>query len=279
MTEVSSAKISNFCKGTALADIGAGQEGYANAIIDTDGNVIWAMDTDGKMVAENFFDGKEVTKISSFFNVLPSERDTYYGYFPVEFSVDDYEYTGTYIGILDSSGEWVVEPSVPSHSYAWMLQDYGIVTNAYIFDYAEGNVQYFSGDADEDSTAEEEQDTLRESKEREFFFLQHNNLIFSGDTDISLDFERDITGFYDQNGNLVINLSSYNIVNYPEFTGGYAILEIENEQGSNYLTVIDTSGEEMFSSVKDNGHGALSEGIFFMENDKNGYFMGGMVKK
>ena len=272
MTQVSGPKISNFCKGTALSYIGTENEDYANAIINAKGEVVWSIEENGDEAVNKFFSGTDVTEISSFFCVADKDVE-YKGYFPVEFEVDSFDYTGTYIGILNSDGEWVVEPTTPSHGYAWTLQEYGIVTNTYIFDYMSGAAKYYSGDTDEDSTADEEREIYMNELQREWYFLQHDNFIFSESNDIEVDFERNQEGFYDKDGNFVIDLSGYLLRENPEFVDGYAILEIENEQGGKYLTVIDSSGTQMFEPIKDTGHGELSEGIFFMENGENGYFM------
>jgi hypothetical protein len=61
------------------------------------------------------------------------------------------------------------------------------------------------------------------------------------------------TGFYDINGNLVIDLSEYTVVHsargrmmVPAFSGGYCPLVLQNAQGAHFYTVIDKTGRFLF---------------------------------
>ena len=79
---------------------------------------------------------------------------------------------------------------------------------------------------------------------------------------------RTTPGFYIMTGEMVIDLSNYNIVSYlpdPEFNEGYALLEIENEQESRYYTIIDLHGNEMFAPKKAIEHGALRCGYYWAD--------------
>ncbi|MCL1805269.1 MAG: hypothetical protein FWG28_04615 [Clostridiales bacterium] len=59
---------------------------------------------------------------------------------------------------------------------------------------------------------------------------------------------RDVQGFFDIEGNQVIDLSEYTIgSNFrPEFSDGYCLLLLRNPQGSPYYTIIDRTGNFMF---------------------------------
>lgn len=272
MVESPSYSISNFCNGSALAHVGIDDGDSADSIIDEKGNVIWSITKEGASAATEFFSDVEVTDISSPFRVTYDtsnafDADRYYGYFPIEFSIESFDYTGTYIGILNGKGEWVVEPTTKSHTYAWSLDEHYIVTNTYLFDYSSGEVEYFGADADDDSVANEKCDELREKLTKKGELADHNGLIFENNTD------EEKVGFFNEKGKLVIDLSNYNLRSSPEFVDGYALLEIQNKQYSDYLVVIDSSGNEMFEPIKDNGHGDLSEGIFFTYDNENGFFM------
>jgi len=61
-------------------------------------------------------------------------------------------------------------------------------------------------------------------------------------------------GFYDIDGNLVIDLSQYNIQATPEFTDdGYCLLTMANPQGDQFYTIIDTHGNMNFEARPQEG--------------------------
>lgn len=263
MAESPSCAISNFYSGAALAHVGMDDSDYADSIIDPKGNVIWSIRKEGAEAAKQYFPKEEVTKVQSPFCV---DKDTYHGYFPVEFSIDSFDYTGSSIGILNAKGEWIVEPTAQSRSVSCDLADYFIAADTFIFDYASDKATYFDGNANTDSDIEEKRQRLIDNLTEKGYLAEHDGLIYKNSL-------QNAAGFYDEHGNLIIDLSKYNLADSPEFTDGYALLAIHNQQRSSYLTIIDTSGKEMFKPLKDNGHGDLSEGIFFMEDENGGYFM------
>lgn len=250
----------NFYDGTALAYIAYPDakdttntvNKYANSIIDKQGNIIWSVEKEGWEEAEKYFTDTEVTGVSG----ITALEYGYYGYMAVEYKVDSYDYTGSYVGILDSDGKWVVEPNKPCEDIGFdgpfKNSEKYCVTSAFAVDYETGEVIMLEEGADPG--------TVADAIETEKFFADHNGLIF----DLG---PNDQDGFYDQSGNFVIDLYAMGARSEedPVFVDGYAIIELENEQESRYLTVIDTAGNQMFDPIKNTGHGALSEGKFFWE--------------
>jgi len=70
-------------------------------------------------------------------------------------------------------------------------------------------------------------------------------------------YDWNIRGFFDINGNIVIDLSQYKgVLNDPVFDGDYCALILTNEQKSKFYTVIDKTGKFMFEpkSISDLGN-------------------------
>lgn len=58
-------------------------------------------------------------------------------------------------------------------------------------------------------------------------------------------------GFVDQSGIPLISLDvKLNVTNYPVFRGEYALLELENQGGETFITLLDKSGEFAFEPIK-----------------------------
>jgi len=81
-------------------------------------------------------------------------------------------------------------------------------------------------------------------------------------------------GFYDIDGNLVIDLSEYNLQfsTPPVFSGGYCLLELKNDQYSCFFTLINKAGEFMFEPKPYTGyvkHDAGSIILFDLNENEN----------
>lgn len=59
----------------------------------------------------------------------------------------------------------------------------------------------------------------------------------------------EINGFFDKTGNCVI-VTDLNISNYPAFLGEYVLLEITNEAGVKFVTLMDKKGNMLFEPIK-----------------------------
>ena len=84
-------------------------------------------------------------------------------------------------------------------------------------------------------------------------------------------------GFYDITGNLVIDLSNLKLLKQPIFYGGYAIIEMENEAGVSFVTVIDKSGNFCFEPIEGNtifeDMKYVKDNIFIMQNKNDDLIM------
>lgn len=254
--------LTNYCNNTALAYVlypdakysVTTAEDYANTIINKKGEIIWSVEKEGWEEAEKFFPNAEVTAVhgaTPFTSGNTANRKIipYSGYMAVEFEIDSFEYTGSYIGLLDSTGKWVIEPTTPCEGlYTTFVhtENYGL-TGRWLYRY--DTMEKISINPSTDPRDVESEIA------NEIYLSEHDNLIWHiGNPN----------GFYDASDNIVINTEAMGAVGTDAvFEDGYAIIDLENEQESKYLTVIDTTGKQMFSPIKNSGHGNLSEGKFY----------------
>lgn len=219
-------------------------------IINKTGEIIWSIEENGMKIANELWGSGNVTKVEILFDNEEDADEEYFGYTFVKFYIDSYELTAEMTGILDPEGNWYLEPvdyfvfnsyeECGIYNYSG-TKLYNILTNEFAED-------HFTGDYDK------WYDTYHAER--------HNGLIFDG-------WSSDHNFFYNLDGKEVINLSRYTLISYaddPEFNEGYALLEIENEQGSHYYTIIDTNGKEMFPPQKGVEHGELRCGYYWVDN-------------
>ncbi len=57
-------------------------------------------------------------------------------------------------------------------------------------------------------------------------------------------------GYYNENFELVIDLSEYNVNSASEFVDGCAVLEVTNPNGANFAIVIDEKGNQLFDPIE-----------------------------
>lgn len=81
-------------------------------------------------------------------------------------------------------------------------------------------------------------------------------------------YDKELQGFTDDSGNIIIDCSGYNISCTPKFHNGYCVLPIKNPDGADYITVIDADGNQLFAPIKNNESdatdGCVSDGFFVM---------------
>jgi len=92
-----------------------------------------------------------------------------------------------------------------------------------------------------------------------FYYQSNNTVTASQFSKGSINYRQ---GFYNINGDLVIDLSDYIIDSsynnpLPEFTDGYCLLSLNNPQGTRFFTIIDKNGNQMFEPIY-NANSALS---------------------
>lgn len=80
--------------------------------------------------------------------------------------------------------------------------------------------------------------------------------------------------FCNYSGEIIIDLSNeyHNVQNKPTFSNGYALIIFKNDAGTNYYTIIDSTGKRTIEPQK---YGTKNDYITKIESDnlKNGYFM------
>lgn len=251
--------ISNFYNDTAATqlDVSAQFSGYADSIINAKGEIVWSMVDEESSIGKKYFSNVDSWSWHPFFRCKRNEMDLYQGYLPIEFTVDSFDYSGNLVGIIDSSGKWAVEPTKVTSGWNSITDSYIAVAN-FAIDYSTGDVITFEESGNE-------REIKLEEIENKAYFKKHDGLKF--------DYFAEPQGFYDEQGNCVIDLSNYNLELESEFNDGFAVVNIQNENGSDYLIVIDTKGNVSAGPLKNEGHGQMSEGFFWSENGESGYFM------
>lgn len=210
-----------------------------------------------------------------------------FGMIVVRRNLNTFQLTETQIGTIDNKGDWQV-PLKGNEKFATnatsldhylsigdgMLRINGVLFNAFtgeLFEYEKDinliNVGWTT--------------TKRFEKGYGIFISREDDSIFATDTsgntrEIVADVYSDIgeyrdglfflsktgmhkQGFYDIDGNMIVDLSTYSIVYnyslekffydspaYLAFSDGYCLLLLSNDQGSRFFTVIDKTGNFMF---------------------------------
>ena len=235
-----------------------------NRLINKEGVTIWSVENEGRTEGERLFGSGNVESVEM---LSFGDENKFFGKVFVQYRIESFEWSGTKTGVLDSDGSWQLEPVEMAETssfyngpfYDLMIEETWGCYNILNGEFAPG------GHIGEESNEEQV-----EKWRREYLTSMHSGLMF--------DYGQN--GFIDVDGNLKIDLSKYTLVSYeddPVFNDGYCFLHIENDQGSNYTTIIDTSGKEMFAPVQEFGHGELSQGLFSIgDTDGTTFFDFGM---
>ena len=81
-------------------------------------------------------------------------------------------------------------------------------------------------------------------------------------------------GFVDQHGTPVVNLDvSLNITNLPIYRGDYALVELENEVGETFVTLLDKTGKFAFEPIKGEVWNDLMGRTYRGELEGNQYYI------
>jgi len=226
-------------------------------IIDKSGNVVFPKD-----------DGYEYRIV-----------DSYGNYHFVTRHINTFEKTEDQIGIVDNAGNWVLEPTPDLEIYKSSLSiGYGGIGNVSYKgnDYYDAHLNEFFKKPNKVTSTDDWEDkkinnlelirrTLPSLYADDLYFfraynkdysLKGTNMLYISYFDdpnfdlTKLGFNNSVTGFYDQNKELVIDLSSYND---PEaiggFSNGYCSLSLKNPQNSPFWTIIDKKGNKMFEPI------------------------------
>jgi len=266
-----------FANGVAVVD--------GDKIIDKQGNIVWSAKKDGVNFIKNAWGEDSVANIE--FYMYPQTESyyypmsdfhsfidhitlpEYYGYVVMKAAVDSYEFTADLLGIIDYNGKWVIDPQKDRYDFASddpVNGKNGIILIDNFFYNMVTNEKYYV----DDYYGAIDKETL--SFIMKNYFAEHNGLMYMEKSlDSYSNEETRKAGFYNSEFKLKIDLSKYSkIYNNPEFNDGYAILDLANEQGSWYYTVIDTNGNEMFKPRQFENHENIKCGYYWVYS--KGYF-------
>lgn len=238
----------HFYNGVSLVD--------ERALVDKNGNVIWSISDGYDYAKQRWGDAIEEVKVCYAYGV--DYGKDFFGKIFVHFFVNSYEFTGDYMGILDSSGNWILEPAEGYKE----VRSYEYGKNG-IFEFRTsfgGYPDYLFYNAITDDKIKGLDESVLEQWKREYYCSTHDGLIYE---------ERGGNGYFcDVDGNEVINLSGYNIhANWVEFSSGYALLPILNESGYEFFTIIDRDGNELFDpKSRDNEPEGMMNGFYRIGN-------------
>ena len=225
-------------------------------LIDKTGKVVWSVGEQGTQEAERLFGANTVDSIQ----VVQGLE----GYILVLFNIESFEFSGMKLGVLDYELNWFLNPTDERCSfggYSFVVNDaiglYHFVHNADIT-YYNMVINDFGGGLF---------GPPRDWTENIQISLSKDGLVYKhevGSFNVTLD-----RGFYNANGEKVIDLLSYDIPSQfaPIFTDGYSVLTMANDQGSLYMTVINKQGEQMASPIKYQAHGNIANGLFWAKNE------------
>lgn len=238
-------ELTGFADGVALVN--------NEALVNTQGQAVWSVDGDGWVVAEELF-GEGNTQ-----DIGMMDGGYFMGVAFVWFSIDTFEETATYYGILGSDGNWIQEPTKDLKMPEYIGEGlYHLKTpdeTGYYNDYA-----FFSPKAKKVTKDRDEAYSWSDE------YIEEN---YSG-----LVYDEKSGGFCNTAGDLVLDLSEYDLRDDPEFHNGYCVLNIKNKQSSSYFTVIDPSGNRMFEPKKEVIHEEfVSDGLLRVKDDDEIYFL------
>lgn len=275
----------DFCKGIAIVN--------GNTIINKNG-----------VILNNVFDGKYNYEILS--NISIGIFGKFEGYVFVRVVVDTFEKTENRIGVIGPDGEWYIEPTnqladshaiYPCPSYfgegMYLIEDGPLNSGvSYFLDINSKKIVEIDRLTSDYLTFENGWliDPLRyqyvaiSNKDGNVYTiypkLNDGNVISTaGKYRDGLFYGTDLYAkeghFYDIYGDMAIDLSKYKIKHIafkhdePYFSNGYCFLEIVNDQGSEWFTIIDKQGNFMFEPRKIVEHGEISEGLVFLNMSNN----------
>lgn len=223
-------------------------------LVNDQGEVVWSAEKEGINYVNEMWGEGTSRGISLMFD--EDEGEEYFGYTYARFYIECFEFTGSVTGVINPDGSWRITPNEEFYKGSYKEAGFYWCPSSGVDCY---NIIYNTGISNQYSERYKE---YYQSVVAEYELEKHDGLIFKWKS------YPDTSGFYNAEGEEVIDLSKYNIDKYdePEFYEGYALLEIENDQGYDYYTIIDSSGNEMFSPQKAVEHGALRYGYYWVDD-------------
>lgn len=199
-----------------------------------------------------------------------------------QYTTNTIDKTATLCGILDKSGNWRIKPS-SDFGAANGNENFGIFALG-------GNMLetakiWYDANTHEKfafTKFEYEKRMVKADYSEGLIFLpgldgkrvslpDSNNSYATSDVSASdFGFHENGQGFYDENGNRVIDMSVHNGIPIGKFSGGYCTVELTNPQGNTFYTIIDKTGKQMFEPTSQK-IGEVHNGLAIIsENNKTG---------
>lgn len=243
---------SNFYNGVAQMD---------DRLIDKHGNTIWSKE-DAYAYGDSVW-GPGNTRDVFIYPIYEDNDRRYYGYTSLYLTVDCFDFSGSAYGIIDSQGNWLVEPVRDKSGY--LQGEFGVfrpdgysVYNAMTGEYAQF------------PETDESYDAYNETYRK---WVLHNEAILEGGLTLRLENEYEnvpTTGFYDENGELKVDLSEYDVEAYTNrgtFYNGCRSLRISNAEGGSFYTIFDMEGNRVLYPIREWFHGPFTGEYFVRYND------------
>ena len=227
-------------------------------VIDKAGKVVWSVEEDGIPYADEHWGMENVRKVSIVHknidgvnylgnDIVPCIEADFFGKVQVVFSIDTWDYTGDVTGFLNPDGTWYMEPTqLRGHGLTYREDGvYSTYDEDSILN--DGNYNVLTGELVwRDDEPKMTYDERIDGWKLAYRLARHDNLewVFRGSLNS--------TYFADASGEAAIDLSAYtlNVPPYPAFGDGYCTMVVENHEGSEYYTVLDTTGARMFEPRK-----------------------------
>ncbi|MCM1046724.1 MAG: hypothetical protein NC417_14565 [Candidatus Gastranaerophilales bacterium] len=239
----------HFAQGVSLLEDGVTDEAF---LINTSGDVVWSKEK-GISDIEAIYGAGSVESIEVDcrrlvqLGLFLGDRK-FNGYLIVKVHVNTFERTCDVYAVIKPDGTWLFDPLENKRIY---------LTHDTCCSYYDDNkntqcTNLFSGETVPSGS------TVSRWLE-EYKRLHQEGLLYN----------EELQGFTDDGGNVVIDCSGYKINSYypPKFYNGYCVLAIKNPDGADYITVIDTDGNQLFAPIKNPSgamYGCVSDGYFVM---------------
>lgn len=269
--------------------------------VDKEGKILFSLNAGSKPITD-FIKGIAIingdTVINKSGEIISSVKDglydsividesyNYNGYVFVKKRVDTFQKTEDQIGVIDSNGNWYIEPTSKikfarhrGEGMYYVAMDFDANNQLIFLDintkqfirtdpYYPQSPSFDNGVSVGSSKYNPICVASKDGRLKKFEIVNpdedHSGLYREG-----MFFKGN---FYDKDGKIVINMTKYhyNFINSPYFVNGYSIIDIENDQKSKYFTIIDSTGARTFEPRKLTSHGNLSCGLIWVQT-KAGY--------
>lgn len=250
-------KYSFFSQGVSILENKTTDEAF---LINTSGDVVWSKEK-GISDIEAIYGIGSVESLE----ITCHNNEHFNGYFLEKVHVNTFEKTCNLYAVIKPDGTWLFEPLENNEirlgkCYCWYSDTDKNPNRDYIY------VNLFSGETlsvehilKNGVKIVSEGEKAVAKWEEEYDRANQDGLIYNNE----------LQGFTDSSGNIVIDCSGYILDSYysPKFYNGYCVLAIKNPDGADYITVIDTDGNQLFAPIKNNTtarYGFVSDGYFVM---------------